>query len=361
LRRPSALLLIVAASTLSCVCSRGGSNGGSNGDFTPSQIATDFKLNVPQANLDLAELTEAPHPFGSPRQREVLAFLEESMKAKGLATVREEFSALTPNPAALNAAGPVQETLTKSGANLYAFTGVVPEAPCVVLLASHYDTKIVEGTSYLGANDSGSSSVVLMQQLAHVKANAEAAKKELVCEIAGVWFDGEEAVLTNWTDGERIHPAKIVDNTYGSRHAARRLTACTYEGKTAKCLPADLGGKPLVAIILMDMIGSPDLRITRDAYSSQLLVDMTVAAAKSLGMADRYGSYPQAIEDDHVAFRQAGVAGIDLIDFNDVSRWHQAGDDPAFVSTASMDMAGRLALAVALGAGKEPLPMVEKP
>lgn len=345
---------------LSCVCSRKGSEGGEGG-FTPSKLATDFKLNVPQANLDLAEVAEAPHAFGSARQQEILTFLDDAMKAKGMTTVRETFSAQTPNPESLTAAGPVQDTIVKSGSNLYAFTGVIADAPCVVLLASHYDTKVLTGADYLGANDSGSSTVVLMQQLAHVKSQAEAAKKELTCDLAGVWFDGEEAILANWTDGEKLHPAKIVDNTYGSRHGAGRLTACTYEGKNAKCLPADLGGKPLAAIILMDMIGSPDLQITRDAYSSQKLIDLTVAAAASLGMANRYGSTPHSIEDDHVAYRKAGVAGLDLIDFNDLTRWHKAGDDPAFVSTDSMNLAGRLALAVALEAARSPLPLVENP
>jgi hypothetical protein len=266
-----------------------------------------------------------------------------------------------PNPDALTASGPVEPTQMRNGTNLYAFTGVVPDAPCVVLLASHYDTKEVAGTSYLGANDSGSSTVVLMQQLAYLKSKAEQAKAELTCEIGGVWFDGEEAVLTNWDDGEKIHPAKLTDNTYGSRYNAGRLTACSYEGKTAKCLPSDLGGKPLVAIILMDMIGSPDLSITRDGFSSQRLIDMAEAAAKGLDMAGRYGATSSPIDDDHIAYRKAGVAGIDLIDFNDLSRWHRAGDDPAFVSPDSMNLAGRLALAVALGAARTPRPLVENP
>ncbi len=354
-------MLILAASTLSCVCSRKGSDGGGGDGFSLSQVAKDFTLNVPQANLDLAEVAEAAHPFGSARQQEVLAFLESAMKAKGLTTYREVFSSLTPNPESLTASGPVQDTVMKSGTNLYAFAGVVTDPPCVVLLASHYDSKTVAGTDYLGANDSGSSTVVLMQQLTYLKSKAEAAKGELACDVAGVWFDGEEAILANWTDGEKVHPAKIVDNTYGSRHGAGRLTTCTYEGKSARCLPADLGGKPVAAIILMDMIGSPELVITRDAFSSQLLIDMAVAAANDLGMAGQYGANANPIEDDHVAYRKLDVAGIDLIDFNDLSRWHKAGDDPAFVSTDSMGLAGRLALAVALGAARTPLPLVEKP
>lgn len=88
---------------------------------------------------------------------------------------------------------------------------------------------------------------------------------------------------------------------------------------------------------------------------------MATTAAKSLGLDNHYGYNPVPIEDDHVAYRKAGVAGIDLIDFNDLTRWHTAGDDPAFVSTDSLGQAGKLALAVALGAAKTPRPLVENP
>lgn len=365
MRKVTALLSILGASTLSCVCSHKGGDGGSDGggDFVLSPLASGFTLNVSQAHLDLAEIAESAHPFGSARQAEVLKFLEDGVKAKGItATFREGFESVVPNPEALNASGPVNPTLTRTGTNLYAFGGLVTDPPCVVLVASHYDSKDIPGIVYLGANDSGSSSALLMQLITYLKSKAEETKTTLTCDIAAVWFDGEEAILTNWTDGETIHPAKIQDNTYGSRHAVKRLTTCTYEGKNAKCLPANLGGKPLAAIVLLDMIGSPDLQISQDSYSSQLLVDMAIKASSGLGFGNRYGKGgARPIEDDHIPYRKAGIAGIDLIDFNDTSRWHKAGDDPAFVSTDSMQMAGQLGLALSLEAARRPLPLVENP
>ena len=52
--------------------------------------------------------------------------------------------------------------------------------------------------------DSGSSSAALLQIMTNLaKANGE-------CAYLGVWFDGEEALLKEWTDGELIHaPAKL--------------------------------------------------------------------------------------------------------------------------------------------------------
>jgi hypothetical protein len=267
--------------------------------------------------------------------------------------MREEFTAEVPNPAAALAdAGPVSSTLTRSGANLYAFAGAVADAPCVVALASHFDTKDIAGIDYLGANDSGSSTVVLLQQLAYVK--SAAATLGLKCDVVGLFFDGEEALLFNWSDGETNHPAKIADHTYGSRHGAARLGPCLLEGAPAKCLPADLGGKPLAALVLMDMIGSPDIVITRDARSTPALVERAAAAAKALGHPKLYSDVAHGMEDDHIPYGDAGVPVIDLIDFNHLSYWHRDGDEVANLSMESMELAARLALAIALDAARDP-------
>ncbi len=330
--------------------------------MAPSKLARDFTLNPDVTKGDLATLTSEAHPTGSPRQAEILGYLEQRMKAQGLTTVREAFTATVPNPAALSTtAGPVQDTLTQNVVNFYATGAGKADANCLVLLASHYDTKIVENAQYVGANDSGSSSLVLLQQLQYLKAATPAAKAALRCDVGGVWFDGEEAVLKNWNDGQTKHPAKIEDHTYGSRYAAGRLTTCAFEGNGAKCLPTEFGGKTLVAIILMDMIGSPDLHITRDGYSTRYLIDLAAEAAKSFGEATRYDAEAKSIEDDHLPYRNAGVPGLDLIDFNDLTHWHKAGDDAETVAAESMSFAGRVALAVALTAASDPIAVLSKP
>jgi hypothetical protein len=341
----------MALLTCACVCTRDKDKSDGAEATDGVRAAATFALASDQAQTDLGELTKEPHPFGSPRQAEVAAYLTTRAQAGGAEVKREEFTADVPNPAALAAdAGPVAQTLTRSGANLYAFAGAVADAPCVVALASHFDTKPIDGIGYLGANDSGSSTAVLLQQLAFVK--AQAATLGLTCEVVGVFFDAEEAVLFNWSDGTTRHPANIEDHTYGSRHGAGRLTSCTYDGAAAFCLPADLGGKPLVALILMDMIGSPSIQITRDTLSTPALVQRAAAAAEGLGVPyDRAGN---GMEDDHIAYRQAGVSVLDLIDFNHLDYWHRDGDEAGKLSMESMQLAGRLALAVALDAARAP-------
>lgn len=323
-------------------------------DAAALKYVKDYALDEAMAAADMAEFTRSPHPFGSPRQNEIIAWLEKRLQDAGIRVIRDRFTATTPNPAALGSpSGPVADTLEVSGANIVALDAVKADASCVVALGTHFDTKIIPGTDYVGANDGGSSTIALIQQLKYFKNKTP--NFDTPCDIIGLFFDGEEALLEHWNDGETIHPAKIRDNTYGSRSLASRLSNCTFQDKPAKCLPPSLGGKPLVALVLMDMIGSPGLRISRDSNSSKILRDLTATSAKALEMADRYDRFEQKIEDDHIPFLAQGVPAIDLIDFNNLDVWHRAGDTPEKLSYASIDMASRLAMLVAISIAQEPL------
>lgn len=352
------LSLLLAASLVSCICSRSESPdkpGGPAADAAVKDLAAGFKLDESKALSDLTELTSEPHPFGSPRQQAVAAFLEKRLTEGGVTPVRDQFESETPNPAVTaNPNAPVATTLPKTGYNIVATKALKDKAPCAVALGSHYDTKDIEGLRFVGANDSGSSTAVLLQQLAYLKSLGD--KSDAVCDVVGIFFDGEEAVLAEWTDGQLRHPAKIKDNTYGSRSIASRLKDCDYEGKQVKCLPDSLGGQPLIALVNLDMVGSPNLRISRDSLSTKALVDLAGQAAELLGSPDAYDrpELARSIEDDHVAFRKAGVPAVDLIDFNNITYWHTHGDEITNISYPSMQLAGQIGLYVALRAAKEP-------
>lgn len=379
-------LLVAALAGSACVCSQGkddrkatppgtasstasgtgsatgsgtsSSTGDSPVDVPPGEDALlgyvlGFELDDAKAKTDMAEFTRSPHPFGSERQKEIIAWLEARLQEGGARVVRDSFVAATPNPAvSSDQAGPVANTVDLAGVNVVALDSVKSEPACAVALGTHFDTKVVPGTSYVGANDGGSSTIALLHQLAYLK--AQKAGFDLSCDIIGLFFDGEEAVLLNWTDGQVKHPARIQDNTYGSRSLAGRLTDCSFEGKAAKCLPDTLGGKPLVALVLMDMIGSPSLKISRDSLSTKALSDLAAAGAKALGVENAYDKSEHAVQDDHVPFLSKGVPAVDLIDFNNLDYWHRAGDTSEKLSYDSIETAGRIALFVALSVARAP-------
>lgn len=293
---------------------------------------------------DLKEMTLTPHPFGSERQAALAAYWKRRAEDAGFPVHLRSFEATTPNPVLLSTpAAPADPVQKRIGRNVFAFARSAPDSSCVLLIGSHYDTKDIPGLSYVGANDGASSSALLVPLLQ--AARAYGAKEKLGCDIAAVWFDGEESVLPEWRDGELNHPAKQKDHTYGSRHEASALTRC---GKDL-CLPNELGGQRLAALVILDMVGSPGLRITPDQNSTPKLRELMQAVDDHLfagKLVRRDTGTP--IEDDHIPFAERGVPVLNIIDFENLAHWHAPGDTLANLSLESMEKAYRLALGVVL-------------
>src|SRR5437764_2936153 len=76
------------------------------------------------------------------------------------------------------------------------------------LLCSHYDTKMFDTIHFVGANDGGSSTGLLIEM-----ARVLALTPGLAAKIELVFFDGEEA-FENFSE---------TDGLYGSRHFAAEL------------------------------------------------------------------------------------------------------------------------------------------
>jgi Zn-dependent M28 family amino/carboxypeptidase len=197
---------------------------------------------------------------------------------------------------------------------------VVPgRRPDVIMLAGHYDTKLFKEFRFVGANDGGSSTALLLE----LARRLAAAPRDYTYWL--VWFDGEEARVS-WTER---------DSLYGSRRLAADLAR-------ARRLPR--------AMILVDMIGDRDLRIRREAHSTGWLNEIIWEAAARLGHGQHFVRDSMPVEDDHVPFLRAGVPAALLIDF-DFSSWHTAGDTLETVSAASLAVVGQVLL--------EALPSIE--
>ena len=191
--------------------------------------------------------------------------------------------------------------------------------PDVVMLGGHYDTKLFTQFRFVGANDGGSSTAVLLELARRLAAQPRSYTYWLV------WFDGEEARVT-WTDR---------DSLYGSRRLAADL--------------AQAGQLPS-ALILVDMVGDRDLAIRREAHSTGWLTDIVWDAAARLGHGRQFVRDTIPVEDDHVPFLRAVVPATLLIDF-DFPAWHTPEDTLATVSAASLAVVGEVVL--------EALPSIE--
>lgn len=304
-----------------------------------------FAFDQKAAAKDLEVMTTTPHPFGSEAQKTIHDFFIERLTQIGLDAKSLPFESETPNPILLTEPQKMAPlTITKKGYNIFA-RAIQGSQACVILIGTHYDTKTIDNGEYLGANDSGSSTVGLLHLLKNLKDQADRLG-DLKCSIAGLFIDGEEAQLPNWNDGIQKHPAKIIDNRYGSRDFANKLKPCD---AGAHCLESNLGEEHVKAFLLMDMIGSKNLTLTLDTHSDQSLKQLALRIDDELfesKLIHRGREIP--IEDDHISFIEVGVPAIDLIDFANISTWHQPGDTLDTISYESISNVVHLTTVMAL-------------
>jgi glutaminyl-peptide cyclotransferase len=242
-----------------------------------------------------------PRPSGSEAIEKSRHYLEDQLRRSGWRVTRQAFTDDTPR-------GKVQFI------NLIAqFPGKGDTAP-LFLLCSHYDTKTFDTIKFVGANDAGSSTGLLLE-LARVIGQ----HPNLAGKIELVFFDGEEA-YDHFSE---------TDGLYGSRYFARQL-----QGSSAKQFR---GG------ILFDMVGDRSLDVTLPADSPPEIARNIFAAAETLKLRSYFTYLDREIIDDHSPLNAIGIPTIDVIDF-DYPSWHTAGDTIDKLSAESLQIVGSVAL-----------------
>jgi len=306
-----------------------------------------FKLDTTVAESDLGEFVREPHPMGSPWQSQLADFIHGRLTGAGIAASIQRFDAKVPireKDPAYGRDGSYKRVI--QGFNVLGYLKSTKQTTCIQILGSHYDTKIIPGLRYVGANDSGSSSALLLQLASYFKSHAGT----LDCDLLFVWFDGEESVLDDWNRAER-EPYNQQDNTYGSRYFVSQMKPCALTdgdlkasvtpNKKSLCWREQMQ-KPIKELLLLDMVGSENIKISLDRLSTKSLVERLQAAAKSLGLEEHVDSSYTFVEDDHMPFLKVGIDAIDMIDFNNLDYWHKPGDEVANLSMRSMEIAGQL-------------------
>ncbi|MFL6350298.1 MAG: M28 family peptidase [Bryobacteraceae bacterium] len=190
-----------------------------------------------------------------------------------------------------------------------------------VVITGHYDTKRIPMVHFVGANDAGSSTGFLIEFARTVSTMKH------TDDICIVFFDGEEAVRTAWSD---------TDSRYGSRQLAAKWGA---DGTLSR----------IKALINVDMIGDRDLDIANDENSSQSLRTTVSQIAANLGYGKFFRQDAGGIDDDHKPFVDAGVTAIDIIDLDygpNGSYWHTANDTMDKLAAHSFQVVGDVLLAL---------------
>lgn len=250
-----------------------------------------------------------PRPPASAGYEKSLRYLEAQLATLGWSTMRQSFRGVTP-------IGPYRFT------NLLARYGQEPDWDLSppYLLGSHLDTKRYPKIRFMGSNDSGSSTGVLVE-LARVLSSAPAS----AAQVELVFFDGEEAFLEN------IDPRR--DGLYGSRYYAAELDKRSSRPEQG---------------ILLDLVGDLDVPLLVGIDSGKEMIRLTATAAGQLGIGEHLQPARSLIIDDHLPLiHRAKVPMIHLIgDFQNMPYWHTANDTLANLETEALENAGRLTLRI---------------
>ena len=243
-----------------------------------------------------------PRPAGSKAVEKSRDYIEDQLRRSGWQVMRQAFSDDSPQ-------GKVQFV------NLIArFSGEKKAASPSFLLCSHYDTKMFDAIRFVGANDGGSSTGLLLELARIIGQHPNLARK-----IELVFFDGEEAfVRFSETDG-----------LYGSRYFAKQLQRDD--------------AKQFRAGILFDMVGDRSLDITLPADSPPEIARDIFAAAEALKSRSYFTYLDRGMTDDHTPLNAIGIPMIDIIDF-DFPWWHTADDTIDKISAHSLQIVGSVAL-----------------
>jgi glutaminyl-peptide cyclotransferase len=200
--------------------------------------------------------------------------------------------------------------------------------PGIVVFASHYETNIWLPQTYVGANDGGSSTGLLLEFASLFRNQVKSGPMEGY-SVWLVFTDGEEAMQRDWSS----------DSLYGSTHLAQKWQQ-------------DGTSKQIKALLLADMIGDADLNIEQDGNSSARLQMIALTAAGHYGYQSHFYGRQAAIQDDHLPFAKAGIPVMDFIDldYGYNNSFHHTPEDtldklsPKSIQIAGDSMLGTLAL-----------------
>lgn len=173
----------------------------------------------------------------------------------------------------------------------------------IVILGAHYDsraraTKDDEGSKWddpvPGANDGASGCGVLLEL-----ANAfHTRKDDLDVQLWFLFFDAED---------------QGVDNSYGIENWG------WIEGSTEFANDIedfyDKNQESIDSMILLDMVGGPNLKFINEGHSRSSLLDEIFEIGRQLGYTEEFPLNPisESITDDHVPFANIGIPTADLI------------------------------------------------
>ncbi|KAJ2726463.1 hypothetical protein GGI07_000601 [Coemansia sp. Benny D115] len=203
-----------------------------------------------------------------------------------------------------------------------------PGAARRLVLAAHYESKIMEGGEFVGATDSAVP-VALMLDVAKGLAQKIDQQSSRDLSLQLIFFDGEEA-YEQWTD---------TDSIYGSRHLAD-VWHKGPDSATVAALSTTAHHIPelerMEVMVLLDLIGAADTSFvalevpTADLFTQMSRLEKRLLRGGHISRTYMNTDVPAGagkVSDDHVPFVERDVPVMHLISVPFPKVWHTLGDN----------------------------------
>lgn len=306
-RAPLAILLVLAAIT-AWYFTRGPEQPetGTRVPFQalPAGLAEQFSGENAYAHVK-AIVDIGPRPPDSEGYEKALVYLEKEFSALGWQTRRQSFKKVDTAVGAKN----FTNLIARHAAGQGDWNRSTP-----VVIGGHLDSKLIAAFEFVGANDGGSSTGVILE-LARVLSTDPAA----AAQVEFVLFDGEEAFLENITP---------TDGLYGSKYYAYAISN--------RVTWPSLG-------IVIDLVGDSRHGFFYNPEAPPSFAATVEKVAAETGL--KLSRPPGPIIDDHVPLQNTGLPCLHLIgDFMNMSYWHKPGDTMEVIDPVALEQTGRTTL-----------------
>ncbi|KAJ1372659.1 hypothetical protein KIN20_034865 [Parelaphostrongylus tenuis] len=254
-----------------------------------------------------------PRVVGTKEHREVGEYIKRFFDELGWSSEWDEFEHKTPYG-------------MKNFRNLIVTNGV--NAPRRLVLACHYDSKILPGEVMIGATDSAVPCAIIMD-IAKSLTPYMYGRVAMDVALQMIFFDGEEAFV-DWTE---------TDSLYGSRHLAEKWERMWYPTTTVTTFELSREIDRMDVLVLLDLLGARNPIISNSfGLGADRLFSYLPAVEQELRNLGCIGTVPNifqpntgynAVEDDHIPFLKRGVPVLHLITVPFPKVWHTANDNPS--------------------------------
>lgn len=210
------------------------------------------------------------------------------------------------------------------------------KAPRRLVLACHYDSKILHGQRMIAATDSAVPCAMMMD----IAQTLTPYMYKRVAQNIGLqmmFFDGEEAFV-DWSES---------DSTYGSRHLAAKLESKWYPSTSGSQFELSREIDRIDVLMLLDLLGAANPHISNtighganQLFSQLSTIELELKRLGCLGAVRNVFNpnlSPNAVEDDHIPFLKRGVPILHLITVPFPRVWHTANDNENALDYPTID------------------------